>query len=394
MIDNTIESASPCTGFDHHDPELATRIHEQYAAMRAEGPIGWSEKHDGFWVATSWHAVRELARDSEALSSSGSFIPNVLGDNVLIPISLDPPEHSKYRKLLQRWFTTGRTATFGSVIRERSRQLIDRLESPADLCEGFARPLPLDVILLVIGVPDRDMEPVAAGARAAIDGLAEDPVAAFAAIQGAYDYLETELVPALRARPGDDLISYLAAAEVDDGPLADGTIAAIAFNVVGAGFDTTFKTLSSSLAFLAQDQEAQRRLRDGADMSKAVDELIRLFAPVTAGRKVVDERAVDGATMKPGDSVLLAFPAACRDPEIFPNPDAADFSRAPNKHIAFGSGIHLCLGMHLARLELATALDELLAAFASFELAPGATPQYSQSQVWGATSVPVSFQRQ
>jgi cytochrome P450 len=226
-----------------------------------------------------------------------------------------------------------------------------------------------------------------------IDGLAEDPVAAFAAIQGAYDYLETELVPALRARPGDDLISYLAAAEVDDGPLADGTIAAMAFNVVGAGFDTTFKTLSSSLALLAEDQDVQRRLRDAADTATAADELIRLFAPVSAGRKVVGERRVDEVTLNEGDAVLLAFPAACRDPEVFPNPDVADFARAPNKHVAFGSGIHLCLGMHLARLELAIALEEILSAFASFELAPGATPQYSQSQVWGATSVPVSFRR-
>jgi len=393
VIEKTISKASPCTGFDHHDPELATRIHEQYAAMRAETPVGWSEKHDGFWVATSWQAVRELARDAAGLSSSGSFIPNVLGDNVLIPISLDPPEHSKYRKLLQRWFTTGRTATFGSIIRERSRQLLDKLDSPADLADGFARPLPLDVILLVIGVPDRDMDPVAAGARAVIEGLAEDPVAAFAAIQGAYEYLETELVPALRARPGDDLISYLAAAEVDEGPLADATIAAIAFNVVGAGFDTTFKTLSSSLAYLAEHQDVQQRLRDAADMATAADELIRLFAPVTAGRKVVDEREVDGVMLNAGDSVLLAFPAACRDPEVFPSPDEADFSRAPNKHLAFGSGIHLCLGMHLARLELAIALEELLDAFPSFELATGASVQYSQSQVWGATSVPVSFQR-
>ncbi|HVW32911.1 MAG TPA: cytochrome P450 [Acidimicrobiia bacterium] len=379
--------------FDHHDPALATRIFEEYAELRAECPIGWSERHDGYWVVTSWAGIHDLAHDTANFSSRRGLIPPVLGDNVLIPIFLDPPEHSKYRTLLQRWFTTARMATFEGFIREKAGNLLAGLSSPADLATDFAGPLPLDVTLMVIGVPDHDMDVVAEGARATIEGVGSDSIALFEKIGAAYGYLAQELVPKLRAQPGDDLVSFLIGAEIDGEPMADMMIASIAFNVVGAGFDTTYKSLSSSLAFLATHPEEQRRLRAVTDLETAVEELLRLFAPVSAGRLVMHDVTYSGVDFKEGDQVLLAYPAAGRDPAMFDDPDSADFERRSNKHLAFGTGIHRCLGMHLARLELQVALEELFAAISWFELEPGREPAYSQSQVWGATSVPVTFER-
>ena len=380
-------------GFDHHDPALGARVWEEYAALRAECPIGWSEHHDGYWIVTSWAGVHDLAHDTAHLSSRRALIPNVLGDHVLIPISLDPPEHSKYRALLQRWFTTARMATFEPFIRERARALLAGLSSPADLAADFAQPLPLDITLAVIGVPDQDMGPVAEGAKATIEGVGDDPVTMFEKIGAAYGYLAQDLVPKLRAQPGDDLVSFLCGAEIDGEPLSDIVIASIAFNVVGAGFDTTYKSLSSSFAFLATHPDDQRRIRACSDLELAVEELLRMFAPVSVGRIATGDFEYGGVQFKEGEAVLLACPAAGRDPAVFPDPDTPDFERRSNKHLAFGTGIHRCLGMHLARLEMRVALEELFAAISWFDLEPGRTPGYSQSQVWGATSVPVTFTR-
>lgn len=393
MTDSATHPSSRAKDFDHHDPALAPRVFEEYAELRSECPVGWSEKHEGFWVVTDWRSIHDLARDPERLSSGVSLIPNMMGDNVLIPISLDPPEHSKYRGILQRWFTPARVGTFEPFIRSRCRELLEALESPADLAWEYARPLPLDVILNVLGVPDRDMEVVAAGARAVIELAGVDPMEAFAKIEEAYGYLAGELVPELRARPGDDLISFLAGAEIDGEPMTEQTIASIAFNVIGAGFDTTYKSIATSIAFLAAHPEHQHTLRTTADLPVAVEELLRLFAPVSAGRQVTEDFEWDGVRLSAGDAVLLAYPAAGRDPAVFGDPDAPDFARQPNKHLTFGAGIHRCLGMHLARLEMIVALDELFAATSSFELEVGHEATLCQGQVWGATSVPVQFTR-
>lgn len=391
--DSTTRPASRAATFDHHDPDLATRVFDEYAEIRSECPVGWSEQHGGFWVVTDWSSIHDLARDTEHLSSRVGLIPDMLGDNVLIPISLDPPEHSKYRGLLQRWFSPGRVATFEPFIRRRCRELLAAAPSRCDLGQDYARPLPLDVILMVLGVPDHDMAVVADGARAAIELAGADPVEAFAKIERAYTYLATDLVPGVRADPSDDLISFLAGAEIDGFPLDEQTIASIAFNVIGAGFDTTYKSISSAVAFLAAHPEHQAELREEADLGLAVEEMLRLFAPVSVGREVTQDVDCAGVRLRSGDVVLLAFPAAGRDPLVFADPDTPDFARKPNKHMTFGTGIHRCLGMHLARLELVVALEELFAATSTFELEPGRDAVFSPGQVWGATSVPVRLAR-
>lgn len=396
-VEPTAREHSAAAEFDHHDPAVAARIHDEYTRLRSQCPVGWSTRHDGFWVVTDWADVHDLARDTQHLSSRVSLIPNVMGEHVLIPISLDPPEHSTYRALLQRWFTPARIGSFEGYIRSRARGLLaasaDTSAEVVDLATQFARPLPLDVILTVIGVPTTDIDVVAAGARAAIEDVVVDPAGAAEKIDRAYGYLANDLVPTLRDEPRDDLVSFLTTTRVDGEPLPDDMVASIAFNIVGAGFDTTYKSIASSLAHLATEPDSQRALRSTNDLSVAVEELLRLFAPVSAGRVVTRDVERGGARLRAGDAVLLVYPAAGRDPAVFDRPDEPDFARRPNRHLTFGTGIHRCLGMHLARLELRVALEEVFRATSWFEVDVGREPAFHQSQVWGATSVPVRIER-
>ena len=154
----------------------------------------------------------------------------------------------------------------------------------------------------------------------------------------------------------------------------------------------SYKTLSSSLAYFATDPEAQARARQ-APSTAVVEEMLRLCAPVATGRLVQNDTVMSEQNLRAGDRVLLALPAANRDPAEFADPDTARFDRNNNRHLTFGTGIHRCLGMHLARLELRVAFEEVFRAFDDVQIAPGEEPTFIQSQVAGAVSVPVTFQR-
>ena len=194
--------------------------------------------------------------------------------------------------------------------------------------------------------------------------------------------------------PPDDLITYLINVEVDGAPLPPKHMIGILYVLLLAGIDTTWSSLGSSLWHLATHPEDLARLAAEPElMPTAVEEMLRLYAPATMARIVTEEVEVGGRKLCPGERVLLPFPAANRDPEVFERPDEAVIDRAVNRHATFGLGIHRCLGSNLARMELQVGLEEWLAAFPSFHLAPGAEASWNGGQVRGPNSVPIVIDR-
>jgi cytochrome P450 len=194
------------------------------------------------------------------------------------------------------------------------------------------------------------------------------------------------------AGPGDDLLSELLGAEVDGAPLDDGIVLGMAALVLIAGVDTTWSAIGSSLWYLARHPEDQKRLVAEPElMATATEELLRAFAPVTMARVVTGDIDYGGCPMKQGDKVLMNFPAANRDPEVFDRPEAVLLDRAHNRHVAFGSGIHRCAGSNLARMELRVALEEWLSVVPSFALEEGREIVWAGGQVRGPRILPVVF---
>jgi hypothetical protein len=201
-----------------------------------------------------------------------------------------------------------------------------------------------------------------------------------------------ECIAERRDKPGEDLISMLLAAEVDGKPVAEDDIVGICVLLLVAGIDTTWSAIGSSLWHLAMHREDRASLAaDPGLMVNAVEELLRAYSPVTMARIVTEDTEVAGCPMRAGDRILMAFPAANRDPEKFPDADKVLLDRQKNPHIAFGVGIHRCVGSNLARMEVRVALEEWFARMPDFWIEDEAAVTWAGGQVRGPRSVPVVF---
>jgi cytochrome P450 len=191
-------------------------------------------------------------------------------------------------------------------------------------------------------------------------------------------------------KPGDDLISYLVHARLNGTPMTTDHVLGSLRLLLIAGIDTTWSGIGSCIWHLAKTPQDRRRLvAEPALMPTAIEELLRAYAPVTMAREVVKETSIDGCAFKPGQMVLLSFPAACRDPAVFPDADKVVIDRKENRHAAFGLGIHRCIGSNLARMELTVAVEELLKRIPEFSL-DGAV-SWSEGTVRGPRRLPLQF---
>jgi hypothetical protein len=192
------------------------------------------------------------------------------------------------------------------------------------------------------------------------------------------------------ASRGDDLISFMRDQRVDGQPLPPDRLIGTLRLLLIAGIDTTWSAIGASLWHLATHDEDRRRLvADPSLMDTAVEEFLRAYAPVTMAREVVKDVTINGCPMKPGSMVLLSFPAANRDPEVFPDAGKVVIDRKENRHAAFGLGIHRCIGSNLARMELRVALEEWLKRIPEFRLEPSAHVTWSEGTVRGPRQLPV-----
>ena len=218
-----------------------------------------------------------------------------------------------------------------------------------------------------------------------------DPEVGRAAVIEVLEYFG-EQVELRREQPGDDLVTALLDAQLDDAPLTPRHLVGTCFLLLVAGIDTTWSSIGSGLWHLATHPEDQVRLvEDPSLIPSAVEEFLRAYAPVTMARDVVAETEIGGQQVCPGEKVLLTFPAANRDPARFDNPNEIQIDRRKNRHLAFGVGIHRCIGSNLARMELRVAIERWLDRVPPFNLTPGTEVTWTGGQVRGPRSVPVTF---
>jgi cytochrome P450 len=310
----------------------------------------------------------------------------------LPPISSDPPLHTWTRRLLLPWFSHRRVESYEQMTRDLCNRLLDGFlaEGRADAAADYAQQIPVRVIAHILGVPPELSDTFTGWVRDVLE-FADDPVRREEGSTGLINFFVAE-VGRRKDEPGHDLLSELLHTEMDGELIDPAVVLGIASLVLIAGVDTTWSAIGSSLWHLAtHDEDRKRMVSDPAVWPLAIEELLRAYSPVTMAREVTEDVVYAGCPMAAGDKVLMNFPAANRDPEIFEDADTVVLDRALNRHVAFGSGIHRCAGSNLARMELRVALEEWLRRVPEFHVAEGATVTWAGGQVRGPRSVPVVF---
>ncbi len=368
--------------------------------LRTTCPIAHTDRRGSTWLPTRYEDVTAIAHDIEHFSSLEVAVIPFEGEEPeepvlpygLPPISADPPLHTWTRRLLLPWFSHNRVEGYEDMTRDLCSGLIDGFmaEGRADAATDYAQQIPVRVIARILGVSP-DLSDTFTGWVRDVLEFADDHDRRVHGVQGLLQYFIDE-VAKRKVDPGDDLLSELLHTEVDGVPIEDSLVLGAAALVLIAGVDTTWSAIGSSLWHLATHPDDRRRMAEDPEvMALAVEELLRAYSPVTMARIVTSDVEYAGCPMKTGDKVLMNFPAANRDPEVFADPDSVILDRAHNRHVAFGSGIHRCAGSNLARMELRVALEEWLARIPDFSLAEGQEVTWAGGQVRGPRLLPVVF---
>jgi cytochrome P450 len=382
------------TDFDHMHEDWTENPYPIWADLRERCPIAHTDRFGGAYVPVRYDDVREVAYDPAHFSSRRLVIRDEKLPLIPFPpITSDPPDHRAQRAVLLPLFTPAAVAPHEAAIRRICRDLIDKFvdKGTCDAAEHYAQELPVAVTAMMLGISpdDGDLFRRWLNDIFVVGTNNPDLVMRTHGEMAAFFMKEIAL---RRANPGQDIISLLLDAKIDDVPLDDTQLVGMVRLLLIAGVDTTWNALSSCLLHLATHPQDRRRLvAEPSLMPTAIEELLRAYSPVSIAREIVADTEVGGCPFKAGQMVLLSFAAANRDPTVFPDADKVVLDRAENRHAAFGLGIHRCLGSHLARLELAIALEEWLARIPEFSLAPDATVTWSAGSVRGPRRVPLVF---
>jgi cytochrome P450 len=382
--------------FDHMDPAWVADPYPIWDDLRGRCPIAHSDRYGGVWLPTRHEDISAIAYDTDHFSSRGVIVSELkpiieapIGPAP--PITSDPPFHSLARRLLLPAFSPRAIAAWEPATRELCRDLLDGL-SDADACDAaadYAQHIPPSVIARMLGLPPEDDGVFRDFVHHVIETVDADPETRQAGFARFDDYLDGHIADHV-AHPRDDLISYLLGAEIGGAHLSPTHVRGTVVLLLIAGVDTTWSAIGAALWHLGSHADDRRRLVAEPElMDRAVEELLRAYAPVTMARLVARDVDLAGCPMKAGDWVLLPFPAANRDPDFFERADEVVIDRELNRHAAFGLGIHRCLGSNLARLEVRVAIEEWLSRFPDFEVTDQAAVMWASGQVRGPRQVPV-----
>jgi cytochrome P450 len=389
-----IDLLSPAS-FDGGQP------HDQFAWLRQNDPVHWHDEPGGrgFWALTRFEEVWNVDRAHQDFSSEPTImIADGSGGGMgpyKMMLMMDPPDHTAFRKLIRSEFTLPSAKLRQDRIEALARQIVDAVieKGECDFVDDIAGEMPSFVIAELMGLPledGRELYKLTEAIHTAPE--AQAPGAGGAAVAKMFEY-GRKVIDEKRARPGNDLASRLLACEVDGRRLDDMEFLLFFLLLVDAGGDTTRNLLAGGLIALLENRDQYARLMQDLPgrLGPAREELLRWTSPVIYMRRTA-RRDVElgGKTIKEGDKVVMYFGSANRDAAKFDHPDILDLGRAENEHIAFGGGAHVCLGQHIARIEIDAMLVEVLSRMQGIERV-GETEWLASNFISGPKAMPVRF---
>jgi cytochrome P450 len=368
-----------------------------YARLRAEAPMAWHADH-GYWVASRHADVMTVSRDPELFCSAKGILYFEIGIDYGTPPTMmhtDPPEHTRYRKLVSPGFRPSIIKAYEPIVRRRVTALLDRIVpgEVVDFTAAVAIPLALQVIADFLGIPDDRSDRFFDWSEASIPGSNDWSEEYRNELRAEMQAYLLELTLSRRGQDGDDITSVMANSIVDGESLRDDEIVMFQNQLLVAGNETTRNTMSSGVWELAnRPDEWARIVADPSLVPTAVEEFLRWGTAVIAFmRTATRDTELGGVHVAAGEPVVMLYAAANRDEDVFgPTAESFDVGRDPNPHVAFGFGHHFCIGAALARLEIRVLLEELRTRFTTIEPAGDIVRTPSQI-IAGVVSSPVVF---
>src|SRR5438270_2583575 len=367
--------------------------HEAMTWMRANEPVFWDGR---VWGIAKYDDVKQISKQPELFSNAGGIRPE--SGPVAMMIDMDDPEHVKRRKLVNRGFTPKRVKESEAAVRRACDEIIDAVceKGECDFVNDIAAWLPMIMIGDALGVAPKDRAQLLEWSDGMMKGLVgtEDGIERATEAFVGYQKFAADAIAARRAEPTDDLMSVLVHAEVDGDRLTDDELVHESLLILIGGDETTRHVISGSMyQLLLNPDQKQKLVEDTSKIPTAVEEMLRWVSPIkNMARTVTADTEVRGKTLHVGEKLLLLYPSANRDEDVFPDPFRFDVERLPNEHVAFGFGAHFCLGSSLARLELVCMFEHLLARLPDIELVDEAEPAYRPANfISGYERMPVRF---
>lgn len=369
-------------GFLHSEDADLRRIgYPEWDRLREETPVFESDyrtpgSQHPTWYFLGYDDVYTVLRDTGLFSSVGFTHPDYESEYKMIPSELDPPEHTRYRTLLNPLFSPKRVAELEPTVRSICRELVGSIANGGgcEILRDFALKFPTTVFMGLLGVPVDDLDSLIGWVHASQHtSHADDPDGT---IRDGADRAIHEFMGAIaedrRRHPRDDIVSCLVESRIDGRPLDDKELGGILYLFFLAGLDTVASMLGWSFLHLAEHPTDRARIVDDPSVvGSVVEELLRYYSIVTISRHLTEDASLRGCPMHKGDRVIVPLATANRDPRAFTEAGTFRPDRSPNRHLAFGAGPHRCIGSHLARLELGVALEEWHRRIPEYALAPG-----------------------
>ena len=387
--------SQPFTPFGSHALEEVPQTYSWFEEMRTQHPVFYNERMH-LWQVFRYEDVSAVITDynrfsSQAFGVTGSFLKDTL-------IEKDPPDHRKLRNLVNLAFTPRAVARLSDRITQITQELLDqvRLQGKMDIVSDFAFPLPAKVIAELLGVPSEDWDIFQRWARVdSADPNLTRQEAGRSMQEEMSDYF-SKLLEERRREPREDLISALSTAEVDGERLSEYELVKFCTLLLAAGQETTKNLIANAIVcFTDYPDSMERLIREPALMPTAIEEVLRYLPPVWfLFRQTRTDVELAGQHI-PANQLVLAWTASAnRDPAQFPDPDRFDIEREPNRHLAFGHGIHFCVGAPLARLEARIALPMMLEQLRNLQRVEGFPITVHMGIVFVIRSLPITFQPQ
>jgi cytochrome P450 len=352
---------------------------QAWEALRTAGPV--VRTRDDLVVATSTAAVEEVLRSPKVFSSNpeASYFGSETG---AIPLQIDPPQHVSYRKILDPLFSPRKMAAREGEVQTLTNELIDRFIAggSCDFITDFAVPFPCAMFLRLMGLPLHELASFLRAKDGMIRPEGDDEKTRRGNMEQTSAWIFSYFGEALERKsiePADDILSYFLALETS-GALSRNETLNICLLLIAAGLDTVTDTLGCSFAYLSQNADKQEQLAADPSLAPAaIEELMRFETPVpVVSRIAMEDTILDGCPVAAKQKVRVLLASPNLDPEIYPDADTVDFARFGNRHVAFGGGVHRCLGSHLARLELRVAVREWHRRIPSYRLVDGHRIRY------------------
>lgn len=375
-------------------PEFLAAPHVFMADLHNSQPrifYNTSAHMPGSWLLTNYEDAYFVLRHPEIFTTAGAtpFPRDPNNYFYFIPLEIDPPDHRKYRAILDPMLSPKAIALLEGKIRDMANGLIDAFiaKGECEFTRDFGRPLPVLVFLDIMGLPHHMLDTFVGWAMGLLH--AQDRKIAETSMREACAYLAT-VIKEKAQQPDDGAISKIVHAQPGGVPMTAPEIFGFTFFLFIAGLDTVFATLNNIFLWLAENPERRREIIDNpGNINAVVEELLRVYSVTFSGRRLTQDYELHGIKMKKGDKITSVLPACNYDPAIFENPTEINFNRPRKPTLAFAGGVHSCMGAHLARLEVKICISEFLRRIPEFKLKDGCKVEYWPGGVVGPKLLPL-----